>query len=51
MRTIAFLGPQIAPVAPLCLSKLAEVLLRVCSNPKNPGFNHYLFESVAALVS
>jgi hypothetical protein len=22
----------------------------VCKNPKNPGFNHYLFESVAALI-
>eukprot|EP00967_Tisochrysis_lutea_P029838 scaffold34956_cov17-Tisochrysis_lutea.AAC.2 len=26
------------------------VLYRVCKNPRNPGFNHYLFESVAALI-
>jgi exportin-2 (importin alpha re-exporter) len=24
--------------------------LQVCKNPRNPGFNHYLFESVAALI-
>eukprot|EP00955_Chlamydomonas_euryale_P098806 365171-Chlamydomonas_euryale.AAC.10 len=26
------------------------MLVEVCKNPKNPGFNHYLFESVAALI-
>jgi exportin-2 (importin alpha re-exporter) len=26
------------------------MLAEVCKNPKSPGFNHYLFESVAALV-
>ena len=26
------------------------MLIEVCKNPKSPGFNHYLFESVAALV-
>ncbi len=26
------------------------MLLEVCKNPRSPGFNHYLFESVAALV-
>lgn len=26
------------------------MLLEVCKNPKSPGFNHYLFESVAALI-
>jgi hypothetical protein len=25
-------------------------LPQVCKNPRNPGFNHYLFESVAALI-
>lgn len=28
----------------------AHVLPQVCKNPRNPGFNHYLFESVAALI-
>ncbi len=29
---------------------LAAMLLEVCKNPTQPGFNHYLFESVAALI-
>jgi exportin-2 (importin alpha re-exporter) len=29
---------------------LANMLVEVCKNPKSPGFNHYLFESVAALI-
>lgn len=29
---------------------LTGMLLEVCKNPKSPGFNHYLFESVAALI-
>ena len=45
-----FVGPAIAPVAPTCLQALAEMLVEVCKNPRSPGFNHYLFESVAALI-
>lgn len=41
---------QIAPVAPQCLEQLSKLLLTVCKNPTVPGFNHYLFESVAALI-
>ncbi|XP_021904521.1 exportin-2 [Carica papaya] len=37
-------------VAGPCITQLTSVLNRVCSNPKNPIFNHYLFESVALLV-
>ena len=43
-------GKTIAPVAPACLQQLSAQLLAVCKNPTQPGFNHYLFESVAALV-
>ena len=39
-----FVGPSISPVAPVCLQALAQMLVEVCGNPKNPGFNHYLFE-------
>lgn len=45
-----FVGAGIAPVAVVCLQALAQMLVEVCKNPKNPGFNHYLFESVAALI-
>lgn len=30
-----------------CLTGLTSILNEVCKNPKNPSFNHYLFESVA----
>lgn len=43
-------GKTIAPVAPVCLQQLAAQLLAVAKNPTQPGFNHYLFESVAALI-
>ncbi|GAA0171537.1 transporter [Lithospermum erythrorhizon] len=33
-----------------CISGLATVLMRVCQNPINHIFNHYLFESVAVLI-
>ncbi|KAL6747498.1 Cse1-domain-containing protein [Haematococcus lacustris] len=49
-RVIGFVGPDIAPVAPAALQELARMLLEVCRNPRNPGFNHALFESVAALI-
>ncbi|KAI9180957.1 hypothetical protein LWI28_009693 [Acer negundo] len=37
-------------VAGPCISGLTSILNEVCKNPKNPIFNHYLFESVAVLV-
>lgn len=37
-------------VALPCITGLTRVLNRVCENPKNPVFNHYLFESVAVLI-
>lgn len=43
---------SVAAALPLCcwLQALADMLVEVCKNPKSPGFNHYLFESVAALI-
>ncbi len=41
---------QIAPAASQCLQRLAAKLLEVCKNPTQPGFNHYMFESTAALI-
>ena len=37
-------------VAGSCISALTSILMEVCKNPKNPFFNHYLFESMAVLV-
>lgn len=39
-----------APFAPTCIEALKSILGRVCANPTNPTFNHYLFETVASLV-
>ncbi|KAJ3694500.1 hypothetical protein LUZ60_009980 [Juncus effusus] len=39
-----------ADVAKVCVASLSGILARVCQNPKNPTFNHYLFESIAAVV-
>ncbi|KAI4328926.1 hypothetical protein L6164_021240 [Bauhinia variegata] len=39
-----------AEVAGICIEGLAFILGEVCKNPKNPIFNHYLFESMAILV-
>ena len=32
------------------LEKLTALLARVCTNPHNPVFNHFLFESIAAVI-
>jgi len=37
-------------VAVQALQALADRLMRVCENPQQPGFNHFLFEAVAALI-
>ena len=50
MRTLVVIGSDIGPVTELVLSQLTTALERVCKNPINPHYNHYLFESVAVLV-
>ncbi|XP_043716117.1 exportin-2 [Telopea speciosissima] len=37
-------------VALHCITGLTSILSEVCKNPKNPTFNHYVFEAVAGLV-
>ncbi|XP_058095879.1 exportin-2 [Magnolia sinica] len=44
---VADIGGEVAGV---CIMSLTAVLSEICKNPKNPVFNHYLFEAVAALV-
>ncbi|KAL5222335.1 hypothetical protein ABZP36_027048 [Zizania latifolia] len=31
-------------------ARLVGILMEVCNNPNNPDFNHYLFESLAAVI-
>ncbi|KAL6077585.1 Exportin-2 [Balamuthia mandrillaris] len=50
MRVINTAKEDIMPMAEEILKQLTVVLGRVYKNPTNPGFNHYLFESIAALM-
>ncbi|CAL9170699.1 unnamed protein product, partial [Musa hybrid cultivar] len=49
MRVLG-VGNVNSEVAAHCISRLAFVLSEICKNPRNPTFNHYLFESIAALI-
>ncbi|KAG9455123.1 hypothetical protein H6P81_008027 [Aristolochia fimbriata] len=37
-------------VAGACIASLTAILGEICKNPKNPVFNHCLFEALAALI-
>lgn len=50
MRTLSRAGEDVIPVTDIVFQKLSAALERVCKNPRNPSYNHYLFESIAALV-
>eukprot|EP00271_Cylindrocystis_brebissonii_P023161 TRINITY_DN9424_c0_g1_i1.p1 TRINITY_DN9424_c0_g1~~TRINITY_DN9424_c0_g1_i1.p1 ORF type:complete len:976 (+),score=170.09 TRINITY_DN9424_c0_g1_i1:234-3161(+) len=48
MRVVSM--TTIGPLGPPIMTQLSKILLEVCQNPRNPTFNHYLFEAVAALI-
>jgi len=50
MRTLDKIGDGVVPVKDIVFEKLSAALERVCKNPRTPGFNHNLFESIAILV-
>eukprot|EP01027_Heterolobosea_sp_BB2_P009671 GEZU01014244.1.p1 GENE.GEZU01014244.1~~GEZU01014244.1.p1 ORF type:complete len:683 (-),score=211.25 GEZU01014244.1:922-2970(-) len=50
MRVCTVAQEEIASYLRNCLVALTNVLGIVCKNPSNPTFNHYLFESYAALI-
>ena len=50
MRTLNTSKDDIMPVTQTVLDKLTSALGRVAKNPRNPHYNHYLFESIAVLV-
>ena len=50
MRVVATGRERCASVVPQVMSALTGVLGRVCRNPTNPSFNHYMFESIACLM-
>eukprot|EP00727_Mastigamoeba_balamuthi_P006895 m51a1_g2826 hypothetical protein (1019) ;mRNA; f:202592-207604 len=50
MRVFASLREGAAQLAQSTLPQLLAVVKAVLSNPRNPTFNHYLFESIAVLA-
>lgn len=50
MRSLSVAREDLVAVTEIVLNKLTASLGRVAKNPKNPHFNHYLFESIAVLV-
>lgn len=50
MRSLSVARDDIVPVTQIVLEKLTAALGRVAKNPRNPQFNHYLFESIAVLI-
>ena len=50
MRLLVVGQADVVPHAAVVTEKLCASLGRVCANPRNPKFNHYLFESLAVLV-
>lgn len=50
MRVVITTRASLAPIFQPVLEHLVKIMTEVSKNPSNPKFNHYLFESVSALV-
>lgn len=50
MRSLSIAKDDIIPVTQTVIEKLTSALGRVAKNPRNPQYNHYLFESIAVLI-
>ncbi|KAF9387437.1 importin-alpha export receptor [Mortierella sp. AD011] len=50
MRVILTVREKMMPLVTLCLGRLTAIVQAVSSNPSNPKFNHYVFESIGALI-
>jgi exportin-2 (importin alpha re-exporter) len=50
MRSLAVASDDILPVTQVVLERITSALGRVAKNPRNPQYNHYMFESIAVLV-
>lgn len=50
MRVTALCREDVLPVAEYVLSQTGNVLSVICSNPSNPRFNHFVFETLAVLI-
>ena len=50
LRVLAVLREAAAPYSAELFAKLIESLRAVAKNPRNPAYNHYLFEAIAVLA-
>lgn len=50
MRIFHVAKENIVPFTDTAVSKLTTVLKKICANPTNPTFAHYLFESISVLI-
>jgi exportin-2 (importin alpha re-exporter) len=50
MRVMNVAKEDILPLTDMAVNKLTEILNRICANPSNPSFSHYLFESLSVLI-
>jgi exportin-2 (importin alpha re-exporter) len=50
MRALSVADEDVVPITQHVIEKLTAALERVSKNPRNPQFNHFLFESIAVLV-
>lgn len=50
MRIVSVAKEDILPLASKCMTMLVNILAKICKNPTNPTFNHYLFETIAAII-
>lgn len=50
MRVCSVGQDSMVPFASVIISKITNILAYVSANPRNPKFNHSMFESIAALI-
>jgi len=50
MRVLTVSREAISPYLEISTQHLVGILAEISKNPSNPRFNHYLFESLAALI-
>ena len=50
MRVVSTAAEEIIPYSGKCVQALVTILAKICRNPTNPSFNHYLFETIGALI-
>lgn len=50
LKVTSIVEDGVAPFAPIMLERLKAILSVVAKNPRVPGFNRYLFETIVAMV-